>query len=38
MQEKEEKHPKQPWLKLYSIVLIANAIYFILFYFITQAL
>ncbi|TCL67753.1 hypothetical protein EV196_102314 [Mariniflexile fucanivorans] len=28
---------KQPWLKLYSLVLIANAIYFILFYLIMQA-
>jgi len=34
----DQKQPKQPWLKLYSIVLIANAIYFILFYLITQAL
>ena len=33
----EDKETKQPWLKLYSIVLIANAIYFILFYFITKA-
>lgn len=33
----EEKPPKQPWLKLYSMVLIANAIYFILFYLIMKA-
>lgn len=33
----EEKQHKQPWLKLYSIVLIANAIYFIVFYLIMQA-
>lgn len=33
----EKKHQKQPWLKLYSIVLIVNLIYVILFYFITQA-
>lgn len=33
----EEKQPKkQVWLKLYSVVLIANAIYFILFYLITK--
>lgn len=29
--------PKQKWHKLYSIVLIANAIYFIFFYIITKA-
>lgn len=34
----EKEHPKQKWLKLYSIVLIANAVYFILFYLITKAL
>jgi len=34
----ENEQPKQKWLKLYSIVLIANAIYFILFYLITKAL
>ena len=34
----EEKPQKQPWLKLYSIVLIANAIYILIFYFITKAL
>ncbi|SFC09073.1 hypothetical protein SAMN04489722_101612 [Algibacter lectus] len=34
----EENQPKKPvWLKLYSVVLIANAIYFILFYLITKA-
>ncbi len=33
----KENQPKQPWLKLYSIVLIANAIYFILFYLIMKA-
>ena len=32
--EKEEN--KQPWLKLYTIVLIANAIYIILFYILTK--
>ena len=32
----EEKQPKQQWLKLYSIVLIVNAIYFIGFYLITK--
>jgi len=33
----EEQEPKQPWLKLYSIVLIANAIYIIAFYIITKS-
>lgn len=33
----EEKPQKQPWLKLYSIVLIVNAIYFIAFYIITKS-
>ena len=33
----ENEQPKQKWLKLYSIVLIANAVYFILFYLITKA-
>lgn len=33
----EEKEPKQPWLKLYSLVLIANAVYIIIFYLIMQA-
>jgi hypothetical protein len=33
----EEKETKQPWLKLYSIVLIANALYIIVFYLITKA-
>lgn len=28
---------KQPWLKLYSIVLIANATYILLFYIIMKA-
>ena len=33
----EEKPIKQPWLRLYSLVLIANAIYFAVFYLIMQA-
>ncbi len=33
----KQKQIKQPWLKLYSIVLIANAIYIIVFYLIMQA-
>ncbi len=33
----DKNQPKQPWLKLYSIVLIANAVYFILFYLIMKA-
>jgi len=28
---------KQPWLKSYTIVLVANFIYIIIFYLITQA-
>lgn len=30
------QQPKQPWLKLYSIVLIANAIYILVFYLIMK--
>lgn len=33
----KEKQKKQPWLKLYSIVLIVNAIYILAFYLIMQA-
>lgn len=33
----QDKPEKQPWLKLYSIVLIANAIYIIAFYLIMKA-
>lgn len=33
----KDQPTKQPWLKLYSLVLIANAIYFIAFYLLTQA-
>ena len=33
----EEKQTKQSWLKLYSIVLIANAVYIVAFYLIMQA-
>ncbi len=29
--------PKYKWEKMYTLVLLANAIYFILFYFIMQA-
>ena len=32
-----DKPTKQPWLKWYSLVLIANAIYFIVFYLIMKA-
>ena len=32
----KNKHIKQPWLKLYSVVLIANAIYILVFYFIMK--
>jgi len=33
----EEKQNKQPWLKLYSIILIANLVYIILFYIIMKS-
>ncbi|SHH68872.1 hypothetical protein DFQ05_2602 [Winogradskyella wandonensis] len=33
----KQTHEKQPWLKSYTLVLVANLIYIILFYFITQA-
>ena len=33
----EDHEKKQPWLKLYSVVLITNAIYIIIFYLIMQA-
>lgn len=33
----KEDEPKQTWLKLYSIVLIANALYIILFYLISKS-
>lgn len=33
----EQSHKKQPWLKSYTLVLVANLIYIILFYFLTQA-
>ncbi len=33
----KKEEPKQTWLKLYSVVLIANAIYFIAFYLITKS-
>lgn len=32
-----EEPPKQKWLSLYTVVLLANALYFIVFYFITKA-
>lgn len=35
MQDQSPK--KQPWLKSYTLVLVANFIYIILFYLITQA-
>ena len=33
----QEKQPKSPWLKLYTIILIANAIYIIVFYLIMKS-
>lgn len=37
MDKEKEVITKQPWLKLYTIVLVANLIYIILFFLITQA-
>ena len=34
MSEKEDS--KQPWLKLYTIVLVANILYIVLFYILTK--
>ena len=34
----EENKPKQHWLKLYSLVLIANAIYIVAFYLLMKAI
>ena len=33
----QEQPPKQKWLKLYSVVLIVNALYFVAFYIITKS-
>lgn len=33
----DDNQPKQRWLKLYSVVLIANVVYFIVFYLIMKA-
>jgi len=35
MNHKNQPEPKQKWKKMYTAVLIANALYIILFYFIT---
>jgi len=33
----ENNPQKQPWLKLYTIVLVANFVYIVLFYFIMKS-
>lgn len=33
----KSKSEKQPWLKSYTLVLVANLVYIILFYFIMKA-
>jgi hypothetical protein len=35
MHNQEELQEKQKWNKMYTIVLLANALYIVLFYFIT---
>ncbi len=35
MDSQNQMQPKQKWNKMYTAVLVANAIYIILFYFIT---
>ena len=33
----EQERPKEKWKPIYTLVLVANAVYIILFYFITTA-
>jgi hypothetical protein len=37
MKNIENQAPKEHWKMAYTIVLIANAVYIVLFYFLTQA-
>ncbi len=37
MHNPDQPQPKQKWDKMYTIVLIANALYIVLFYFITAS-
>ncbi len=37
MQNQDQLQEKQKWNKMYTIVLLANALYIILFYFITAS-
>lgn len=37
MHNQDQPEPKQKWSKMYTLVLIANALYIVLFYFITQS-
>ncbi len=37
MHNQNQEQPKQKWSKMYTAVLIANALYIVLFYFITAS-
>lgn len=37
MRNDDQPQPKQKWSKMYTAVLIANALYIVLFYFITAS-
>ncbi len=37
MNDQNQPQPKQKWSKMYTAVLIANALYIVLFYFITAS-
>lgn len=37
MDKQDQTQPKQKWSKMYTAVLIANALYIVIFYFITAS-
>lgn len=37
MRDDNSPEPRQKWKKMYTIVLLANAVYIVLFYFITES-
>lgn len=37
MQNQDRPQPKEKWNKMYTIVLLANALYIVVFYFITAS-
>ncbi len=37
MHNQNQPEPKEKWSKMYTLVLIANAVYIVLFYFITAS-